>query len=404
MAALVKLERYVRGEEYRGYDPYDALNSPILRAITPFKYARIAATQFMKRLPINIRPLLLVPKGYNPKGLGLFLWGYAKLYAIQQSWDEHGNAKPDSCWPTDQTLPTIDYLLELLQQCRSTGYSGNCWGYNFPWQSRAFHLPRYTPTIVNTSFVGHALLDTYRYTGDQRALDMAVSIKEFLLKDLYRTVEGDSFCFSYTPIDQTAIHNANVLGASLLIRLYDAADLGNDVRDAALSSLRYTMNYQQPSGAWWYAETDYQKWIDSFHTGFNLQCLAYFLDLGHASEYQAGFDRGLQFYVDNLFESDGTAKYYHDRRLPEDIHSYAQALVVLSQAGDSHRSLLNAVTQRMLRDFQSPTGYFYFQRRAGGPSRIPYIRWAQAWAFHALTERALAESVSFDGESQDAAQ
>ena len=377
--ALKQLDAYIQSQNFLGYDPYDALNSPILRAITwPHKYARIAATQAIKRMPINLRPLLLIPKDYNPKGLGLFLWGYAKLYALN---------------PSDQTFGTIQRLLTELERLRSRGYSGNCWGYNFPWQSRAFYLPRYTPTIVNTSFIGHALLDAYRYTGNEEALKLALPIVDFLLKDLHRTADGDAICFSYTPVDETAIHNANLLGASLLIRLHEAAGLEDEVKELALQSLRYSMNYQHDNGAWWYAETDYQKWIDSFHTGFNLQCLSYFLELGHGAEYQSAFDRGVEFYTQNLFETDGTAKYYHDRRLPEDIHSYAQAIVVLSQLGDRHRDLLNRVLARMLERFQSPAGYFYFQRRNHQPNRIPYIRWAQSWAFHALTEHALATTL-----------
>jgi len=31
---LDNLERYVRANDYAGYDPYDALNSPILRVLT----------------------------------------------------------------------------------------------------------------------------------------------------------------------------------------------------------------------------------------------------------------------------------------------------------------------------------------------------------------------------------
>jgi len=63
-------------------------------------------------------------------------------------------------------------------------------------------------------------MDTWETVGEQRALDMAVSIKDFLLRDLHRTAEGETFCFSYTPIDRTAVYNANLLGASLLICLF----------------------------------------------------------------------------------------------------------------------------------------------------------------------------------------
>ncbi len=65
---------------------------------------RIAFTQGLKRLPFNLRPLFLVPKDYNPKGLGLFLWGYAKLY---------------KCEKNPLYLTQIEKLLDLLDGCKT---------------------------------------------------------------------------------------------------------------------------------------------------------------------------------------------------------------------------------------------------------------------------------------------
>src|SRR5262245_66612236 len=71
----LKLLSYCRANDWAGYDPYDALNSRIFQALPflNFKLARLALTQANKRSPINFRPLLLVPKSHNPKGLALFL-------------------------------------------------------------------------------------------------------------------------------------------------------------------------------------------------------------------------------------------------------------------------------------------------------------------------------------------
>src|SRR5436190_8921127 len=57
---------------WAGYDPYDALRSPVVRALAlGARWPRIAWIQLVKRSPVNLRPLLLVPKGVNSKGLGL---------------------------------------------------------------------------------------------------------------------------------------------------------------------------------------------------------------------------------------------------------------------------------------------------------------------------------------------
>lgn len=69
---LEKLKIFIEKEQFKGYDPYDALNSPVLRGLSfGYKYLRIAFTQGLKRLPFNLRPLFLVPKDYNVKEYAL---------------------------------------------------------------------------------------------------------------------------------------------------------------------------------------------------------------------------------------------------------------------------------------------------------------------------------------------
>ena len=373
-SSLEKLRDYIEQEDFKGYDPYDALNSPVLRALSlGRKYPRIAFTQALKRLPVNLRPFLFIKKGHNPKGLGLFLWGYAKLYAVEKK---------------REYLQQMEHILGLLERTKSTGYSGCCWGYNFDWQSRAFYVPKYTPTIVNSSFIGHALLDTYHITGEEKALSMALSIRDFIIKDLNREEHGGMLCFSYTPLDRYFVHNANLLGASLLVRL---ASLINDhgIRDIALSSLRYSMHHQREDGSWYYAEKESSHWIDSFHTGFNLQSILYFFEEGLAGGYQEAFDRAAGFYTGQFFLADGTPKYYHDRIYPIDIHAPAQAVVILARLGDRYQRLAEKVSNWMIVNMQDKEGYFYFQKKPNYTNKIPYMRWGQAWAFHALTDYCL---------------
>jgi len=369
--ALNGLLGFVESSDYAGYDPYDALNSPLIRRISgKSKWARMAFTQALRRCPVNLRPLLGVEKGHNPKGIGLFLWGYARLFKLYQR---------------EEDLDKIRYLLDLLDRLKSADCSGNAWGYNFDWQSRAFLRPRGIPTIVNTSFIGHALLDCYAYTGLPQALDMAVPIKEFLLNDLHRTTEGDSFCFSYTPVDTDVVHNANMLGASILLRLGKHAQ-DSLCEDAARSSLAYSMRYQQEDGSWYYGNTRSYRWIDSFHTGFNLEALRYFLNEDDAERYRQAYDKGVRYYADHFFLDDGTPKYYHDRVYPIDIHASAEAISFFSAMGPARRDLTERVLTWTLRNMRSPRGYFYSRRTRYFTNRIPYMRWAQAWVFHALTQ------------------
>ena len=378
-SSLQQLRTYIEYEQLKGYDPYDALNSPFLKFFSfSSKFLSIAFIQSLKKSPVNLRPIFGIRKDYNPKGIGLFLWGYAKLYKAHKS---------------PEYLETTQHLIELLDNLKSTSYSGNCWGYNFDWQSRAFYVPRFTPTIVNSAFIGHALIDTYEHTGIQKALDMAVSIRDFILRDLNRTQENGRFCFSYTPLDHTAVHNANLLGASLLIRLYKYTK-DNELRDKALSSLGYSMRRQNEDGSWYYADTEFQRWIDSFHTGFNLQSILYFLEEGFSAQYRPAFEKGVEFYKKNFFLPDGTPKYYHNKTYPIDIHSPAQAVVFFSKMGKPYRDIAEKILSWMINNFQDLQGFFYFQKTKYYTNKIPYMRWSQAWAFHALTEYLLANHKS----------
>src|SRR5215831_586780 len=147
-----KLLRYCRSESWIGYDPYDALNSPLAHTL-PFKnkFARTALTQVVKRSVLNLRPILGIGKGPNPKGVALairalFLQAGMIGSKLPLKLDEVGEHKKD-------TLEgDLSFLLRQLGSLKSQEYAEACWGYNFDWQSRAFFAPRNTPNVVCTVF------------------------------------------------------------------------------------------------------------------------------------------------------------------------------------------------------------------------------------------------------------
>src|ERR1700730_16190138 len=83
-AAALGLLTYCQANNWAGYEPYDALNSPIVSALplVNSRVSRLVLTQALKRSPINIRSLLLIPKTQNPKAIGLFLSAFVKLSNI----------------------------------------------------------------------------------------------------------------------------------------------------------------------------------------------------------------------------------------------------------------------------------------------------------------------------------
>ena len=158
--SFLKLKAYCEKEQYKGWDPYDGLNSKIFRAL-PFKHwdlGRAIWIQIFKHSPINFRRLFLVPKGYNAKGVALFLLGYCELYKLAKSGCNDFGTK-------EELLAKINEITTLLLSLKSTGYSGACWGYNFDWQARRLFLfKKHTPTVVATCFCVEALLESYEIT------------------------------------------------------------------------------------------------------------------------------------------------------------------------------------------------------------------------------------------------
>jgi hypothetical protein len=378
------LKTYCEAQNFAGWDPYDGLNSKVFQA-TPLKHwdlARLAWIQGFKRSPINFRKLLLVPKEYNAKGIGLFLTGYCNIYKAQQTTgkEEFGTQQ--------EILEKINDLAELLISMQSKGYSGACWGYNFDWQNRVFFQPVGTPTIVATSFCADALFNAFEITGKKNYLEPANSSCEFVCNDLNRTyLSSDKFIFSYSPLDNSKVYNASLLGARLLARGYHYTE-NQEWKELSLAATSTIINKQSEDGSWIYGEANVQNWIDSFHTGFNLECIFEVMKYTNEYIFNDSFTKGIDYYLTNFFLPNGTPKYYHNQIYPIDIHSPAQLIATLSRTNNfyNHTALIKKILNWTIQNMQSPKGYFYYQLKKGISSKIPYMRWAQAWMFYAFSE------------------
>jgi rhamnogalacturonyl hydrolase YesR len=371
--SFIKLKDYCEKENFKGWDPYDGLNSKVFRLLklTKIRFFRLAWIQLFKRNPINLRNLFLVPKEYNPKGLGLFLTGYCNLYNIEKKEDY---------------FQKIVFLADKLIELQSKGYSGSCWGYNFDWQSRAFFLPKQTPTVVATSFISYALLDAYDITKDEKYLNTAISSTKFIVNDLNRTPKKEGFIFSYSPYDNTRVYNASLLGSRLLARVYSYTKDENLI-NLAKESVTACVNTQREDGAWIYGELKIQDWVDSFHTGYNLECIYEYQKYSNDNSFEQTIQKGLDYYINNFFLEDGTPKYYDNKTYPIDIHAPAQFVVTLYRLNklNENKELINKILNWTINNMQDKEGYFYYQLKPSKSSKIPYMRWAQAWMFYGFS-------------------
>ncbi len=373
--ALNELFVWCRARDFAGHDPFDALNSRIFQA-TPFarsKTARLVWTQLVKRSPVNVRALAGVPTEKNAKGIALFTLAALSSYRRLKTVEAESDARD---------------LLDELIDLQISGYRGAAWGYNFDWQSRHFFSPRGTPMIVPTAFAVRALLEAAEALHDQRYLEMARSSCGFILHDLNRTVDTDEeLCFSYSPIDQTCVFNASLLAAETLASV-GAITGETDFCAMAVRAARYVVNRQREDGAWAYGAAANQAWVDSFHTAYLLQSLSKIIEsCSEARVFTSALERGYKFWRERFFLADGWPKYYDDALYPADTHSAATAIVTLLELRplDSEApAVAETIAAWLINNMRDRRGFFHYQRKRFNKTRVPFMRWSQAWTAYAL--------------------
>lgn len=387
LSSFLSLKHYCEAEGFKGWDPYDGLNSRVFKALPLLKRSaicRLVVIQGFKRCPVNLRRLALVPKEYNAKGIGLFLQGYCNLV---RAVDKFPGLQP-KVGSKQELLTHARELADLLISLQSKGYSGACWGYNFDWQARRLFLfPKFTPTVVATCFCATALMEAYEVTGEREYLDVALSAADFVLKDLHRADCNGGFLFSYSPLKgNDTVYNASLLGSKLLSYCYHYTK-NDKYAEAARKSVEACCAAQAADGSWVYGMLPVQSWIDSFHTGYNLDGLIAYEEQTCDCSFHDNIEKGFDFYIKNFFEADGTPKYYHNQTYPIDIHCPGQLMVTLHKLhkSEEHHVLSETVLRWAIRNMQDKKGYFYYQLKRGISSKISYMRWSNAFMFNAMS-------------------
>src|SRR5690606_19392557 len=244
--------------------------------------------------------------------------------------------------------------------------------------------------------IASALLEAYRITKRLEYLNTAIDTQYFILKDINRTYDKDGdFSFSYSPLDKTQVFNASLLGSRLLSQIYGHTKDENLLTEAR-KSVSFAAKHQQKNGEWAYGTLPFHQWIDSFHTGYNLECIHAYQQYSGDKSFDQVIESGTNYYLKNFFTSKGIPKYYDNRIYPIDVHATSQLIITLSRLKiwDENIDLIKSVLMWTIINMQDPKGYFYYQLKKNFNSKIPYMRWAQAWMFYAFTEFLLNENTS----------
>lgn len=372
--ALRRLYQWMERRDFRGYDPHDLLESPVVGPLLrQVPVLRLVAVQLGRRSPIDLHTLFKVPRRFNPKTGALLINGLLRARdRVDPRWEDH-----------------VRMLIQRVLDSSVKTPHGRGWGYPFAWQSRTHYLPANFPTIVATSFVCQALLDAHEagFTSDAILLALTQAA-DYILLDVSRAMRPEGVAFGYAQDDPQIVFNASLLGAAVLGRL--GALLGEQpYLEQAREATRFAVAHQNRDGSWYYGLEPSQQWIDSFHTGYNLTAL-------HSLSRSLGVDlsetvrTGYSYYREKFIDN-GRVRYSPNKPYPIDTHAAAQGILTTLEHGDLN--IARDIARWMIVHMQSPKGYFYYQQHRNYTNRIPYMRWSNAWMFRALSELVIHEDL-----------
>ena len=373
-----QLSRLLEAQRFRGFDPYDALASPILRRLAVTPLARRAAIQLMKRSPLNIRRVVGVPAQQHTKALALCVSAYALLADL-----------PDG----DRYRTLARALSECLVASALVRDGGVGWGYEFDVETRWGGYAADQPNAVVTSFAGNALLDAAALDdADGRLREPAELAARYAVTTLFRpTPEGGFFAY-YSDTDME-IHNASALVVGLLSR---CTPMPTDAADAAERAVASLVAKQRPDGSWPYGEHPRLQWVDGYHTAYILVSLGRWADATGDGAAETALRRGLGYYIANLFDPGGIPRATSTSVYPIDVHAASSAIWALSQLDEwspAARPLADSVLAWTLDNLRRRDGRFAFQRHRRYRNSTSYIRWNDAHMLLALSSVARARSM-----------
>ncbi len=357
--------------EYKGIDPYqlDEKAFGLINKFPVLRNIRKALKPFHSLIPqkvfSNLQPI------YHPKALGLIIGGNTFLKEIE-------------------TFPTFksenQYLIKLLENVKSDTQHYS-WGHPFEWGQN----PRYvknTPLICVTTPIALWLLDNYEYGKSTEALELCKDIAQNLTKENgFEVFDNNCTAVYYSNLDKQYTYNGSALLAAFLFR-FNKFEKNKDLIELAERLLNFVLREQNPDGSWFYSHEAKTKGdkstIDNRHTGYILESLNIIYNSSQNERVKQAITKGKIFYLENLFEN-GLPKWSISQTYPIDIHDVAQAIITLSELGESQKAE-KVIKFALTNMFNGKDEFYYKIFKNNQKNKTVFIRWGQAWMYQALSK------------------
>ena len=361
---LDALDGLLRRDDYRGHDPFDLTNSPLLRMPERWRLPPLLVSKFGSRIaPDWARRVLRVPLIHDPKTYVCAYFGYRALGADELA---------------------ADMALRLADLATPT------WGYDFTWPTRASGVSkRGASTLVPGAFAIFALADDFvRGGGSPNGPVIQQALDYYATEHLSQGNEGPFL--GYFPRTATNTHNANVLGCAAL-SVGAALFQRDEWFELAAACADTTLRAVGDDGYLRYAEHRAADWTDCFHHLYTMASLLVIAQINPSArpeELQETVGRMRSYFRRAFLRSDDRLNYYPGSLHPVDPHNYAAAAVYATFFGTDEdipparaEELLRCVDHEM---WSSAERRYFFRRHKHRLDRRAFLRWTSAWMFAAL--------------------
>lgn len=286
------------------------------------------------------------------------------------------------------------HFLEVLETTRCSGQKHYAWGYPFDWVWIGGTIKAGTPLITTEPYVYEAFLQVSEIDKDKKWRNIMQSLAQHVSQDYYDTqTSSRASSSSYVPATEPSsggVVNASAYRAFLLTKA--ALDFSEEkYRRQAEGNMHFVLESQNSDGSWFYAMDGKRNFIDHFHTCFVMKALVKIEQLTGDSNCTKAIERGVKYYVENLFDEAGLPKPFSKApRLTiyrRELYDYAECINIATLLKGRFPDLdkrLETVLDDILTRWQRPDGSFRSRQLLIGWDNVPMHRWAQSQLFRSL--------------------